>query len=290
MPKKFSFFLDLIREKQLDEQIDSKYDFVENSIRIGSNFSQNRFSFNMAVEAGTTHNHISETDASFQRYSLSSNYSYNAGLSGSGYIAYDTSRDYEGLDRQKITYGLNLKSQIGKRSKLLLSARSSRQFEFENEKDHDFKLTLNHTLASRLKLLDQSIINADVWYSKRSNRHQDEGSSFRVAWTIPFNMPVGRKKNFGTVKGKVFDKMTQGTQITRRLTDRKGRFSFDALVPGKYIIKIKGAQLPAHHRLENEVFEIELSRGENKEMEIKVLPIKRTIKMLPSVPIVIEEE
>ncbi|MBU4317754.1 MAG: hypothetical protein KKF30_10830 [Proteobacteria bacterium] len=421
-----SFFVDLIRQDRLDAQSPGRYDFIAKSARAGTNTIFDNWHFTLMAETGKTDDKLSDNVSSFQRYTFITQYSGNTKFSGNSHITYDTSSDFEDFGKKRLTYGFNLNGKLGLRTDLKLSGRSSRQFESEYGIEHDFKLTLNHTLGIKSGVLNQSTISFGILRSGNSGSLGKEETSICTSWTIPLHVPVSHKKDFGSVKGRMYDQsskkpipdivlkmedsiavtdkngnfvfpgihtgshslstssiviqdknmvfsnhlpgrinvssgkktkldlglveassfsgrimvydyekpaatfdiipasqsaradsarqssgsnsheeankivgnqglpfalieLTQGEKTIRRLSDKKGRFSFDALVPGKYQVAIKAANIPDHHRFENDHFEMELSMGEKKEMEIKVLPVKRTMKMLPSAPLVIEE-
>ena len=76
----------------------------------------------------------------------------------------------------------------------------------------------------------------------------------------------------------------------RVLADRKGRFRFDDVRPGQWTLTVRADNMPQYHYLEKDSFEIELAPGEKKEMLIRVLPKKRTIRIIEEGETVIEEE
>jgi hypothetical protein len=83
--------------------------------------------------------------------------------------------------------------------------------------------------------------------------------------------------------------LTNGS-FNRRFTDRKGYFTFDQLTPGTYTLKVHSNNLPSYHYLAAETFEFELLPGEEKEIEIKVLPKKRKIHIIDEGDTLVEEE
>lgn len=76
----------------------------------------------------------------------------------------------------------------------------------------------------------------------------------------------------------------------RVLSDRKGRFRFDDVRPGQWMLTVRADNMPQYHYLEKDSFEIELAPGERKEMLIRVLPKKRTIRIIEQGETLIEEE
>jgi predicted porin len=74
--------------------------------------------------------------------------------------------------------------------------------------------------------------------------------------------------------------ISKGNEVVRQLTDDKGRFSFEDLRPGNWILKIYEDELPPHHYLEEKEFKMELKPGEEKEFIVKVLPRMRRIEII----------
>lgn len=67
---------------------------------------------------------------------------------------------------------------------------------------------------------------------------------FNIKYTLRLNVPLGRKKNIGTVKGKLtgFGYRKQGNLIQlgshKFMTDSTGMFSFDGVAPDRYYLSI----------------------------------------------------
>lgn len=80
--------------------------------------------------------------------------------------------------------------------------------------------------------------------------------------------------------GNALVEISDGEEVLRRLTDEKGRFSFEGIRPGKWTLKIDPQNLPPHHYLEKEEFQIELKPGQQEEITVKVLPRRRPIQII----------
>jgi len=65
-----------------------------------------------------------------------------------------------------------------------------------------------------------------------------------------------------------------------QVTDSEGKFTFDGVRPGKWTLTPYPADLPAFHYMDPPDFKLELKTGENRELEFKVLPKKRTIQII----------
>lgn len=82
--------------------------------------------------------------------------------------------------------------------------------------------------------------------------------------------------------------LTRETETLRVLTDGRGRFSLEGLRPGAWTLAVHAENLPPHHYVEKERFEILLTGGEKREVSIRVLPRKRTIRIIQEAAGVIE--
>lgn len=98
-----------------------------------------------------------------------------------------------------------------------------------------------------------------------SNIAGEEKAEFIEAYGLP-NILVEVKDNAGEVK--------------RRVTDTEGRFEFEELRPGEWTLKAYDTNLPEYHYFEKDVFELALESGEKNGVLIKVLPQKRTIRII----------
>ena len=115
-----------------------------------------------------------------------------------------------------------------------------------------------------------------------------------------FSISKGGKKAAGEEgKGKMVEayglanvllEFKSKLEIWRILTDRKGRFRFDNVRPGQWTLTVRANNMPQYHYLEKDSFEIELAPGEKKEMLIRGLPRKRTIRIIEQGGTLIEEE
>ncbi len=80
------------------------------------------------------------------------------------------------------------------------------------------------------------------------------------------------------------------SEIRRTVTDKQGRFKFEELRPGTWILKIYSDNLPEYHYLEKDTFELQLKPGQRKEICAKVLPKKRHIRIITEPQTLLEEQ
>ena len=100
--------------------------------------------------------------------------------------------------------------------------------------------------------------------------------------------PKKMVKSEGLANGLL--ELTNGKQIKRRLTDDKGRFSFEDVSPGIWTLNIYCPDLPEYHYLEKDSLEVKLEEGSTKEIEVRVLPRERRIRIMEEGGTIIEEK
>jgi len=83
--------------------------------------------------------------------------------------------------------------------------------------------------------------------------------------------------------------LKSSSEIRRTVTDNQGCFEFEELRPGNWTLKIQPENLPDHQCLEQDTFDLQLKPGEKNQIDTKVLPKKRRIRMLAEAQTLIEE-
>jgi hypothetical protein len=94
----------------------------------------------------------------------------------------------------------------------------------------------------------------------------------------------------------VFLELTNGTEINRRVTDSRGRFSFTGIRPGTWTLSVIGGNVPEYHLIIPDTIRLALSPGDKKDVTVQLKPRKRTIRILqegsilPGTPVVPEKK
>jgi len=78
------------------------------------------------------------------------------------------------------------------------------------------------------------------------------------------------------------------TEVIHLATDHRGRFSFDRLRPGRWVLEVSPEGLPPFHNLERNVFDILLKPGAREEITVRIVPRERGITIVDEgkVPVV----
>jgi hypothetical protein len=74
--------------------------------------------------------------------------------------------------------------------------------------------------------------------------------------------------------------ISDGKETRRQVTDEKGGFAFFDMRPGTWTLKIYDYDIPDLHRLEKDAYVLSLSPGDEKELDVSILPRKRVIKII----------
>ncbi|MBC8312974.1 MAG: hypothetical protein H8E33_01850 [Candidatus Cloacimonetes bacterium] len=95
-------------------------------------------------------------------------------------------------------------------------------------------------------------------------------------------------KSYG-IAGIVLEMINEDGTTKRTISNGNGRYEFHDLLDGVWTLKLYDYNLPEYHYFENETFDFKLKSGQKKEIEIKILPKKRKIKIIEDGGIIIEE-
>lgn len=69
-------------------------------------------------------------------------------------------------------------------------------------------------------------------------------------------------------------------EVFEQVTDGQGRFLFEGLRPGLYVLRVHDDDLPEFHALEQDTFEIDLKPGEKEEIAIRAVPVSRPVQII----------
>jgi hypothetical protein len=74
--------------------------------------------------------------------------------------------------------------------------------------------------------------------------------------------------------------LTDGRDVLRAQTDRRGAVSFERVPCGRWTLRVRDEQVPAQHYIEQPEQQLEIKAGENKNVEVRIMPRRRTIQMI----------
>jgi hypothetical protein len=74
--------------------------------------------------------------------------------------------------------------------------------------------------------------------------------------------------------------LSDGRDVLRAQTDRTGAVTFERVPCGRWTLRVRDEQLPAQHFVEQPEQLLELKAGEAKNVEVRIMPRRRTVKMI----------
>jgi hypothetical protein len=105
-------------------------------------------------------------------------------------------------------------------------------------------------------------------------------SSDGLLWLDPTGRDEFEKENIARRIGNTLVELCDEKETLRQVTDQNGWFSFEDLRPGRWILKVHADNLPDRYYLERRELQVELKPGEEKDIEVRVLPRSRAIQII----------
>ncbi len=260
-------------------------DSVENSARLGVGHNRGKISVQSFAEFGTVQRDApgpaSGTDATEAVSRYSTFVTYRPGPRQS-YSVYGTvGSSSSNLDPTERSQTLGVSAQWTLTNRLTAGADYARNhYDSRTARVQD---TASGTITCTLP-------NRHV-ASLRARRQSASGSgesltSISVSYTIPFGLPVAKRKNVGVLRGQVFEWVGGVSQPLSRVivtangitavTDRQGRFVFPSLRPGYYQVNIEQSSLGADRvTLEPVPLAVEVEKERSVELAIGVVDASR---------------
>jgi len=137
-----------------------------------------------------------------------------------------------------------------------------------------YNLRLRYELPNTHQLILEARHNTCDWW-------EDE-TSYMLAYTIPLGLPVAKKKNIGSIRGRVYDAEAPGqpglpgvilrTNGATAVTNAKGEFIFPSAVPGTYQISVDRTSIGLERTTEQKMpLTVEVVGGESTEVDLGVV-------------------
>jgi hypothetical protein len=200
-----------------------------------------RINLNLQGELGKITNFLGANDGDmtdFYNGYFSFKYAFNESLSASGFVNYQGGQQYLITGFHRFYYGGSLQASLKKKMYVSLDYQSnyelkeyfrersllSFQMHHQLNPNHEFELSTNYNLA------------------KNSLDKKELSIQFRYTYTI--NLPLSKKKNIGSLTGKVINmggiEHVEGIIFNLNgnitMTDKNGNFKFPMVKTGTYIL------------------------------------------------------
>lgn len=257
-----------------DWLIPKEYDFREKIFKVGFGQTFPKFSVQMYMDKGNLEDKLS----SLGKRNLT-NYSFYGFFQP---ISWQSITLFARFGHNLYTYDLKRTGSWGVstnwkiKGKLNINLNYQKNFVDLNERKGQDNLfsTISYTLPNN------HLLSLKGLWRKEKERGEKEASIY-VSYTIPIGIPIGKRKNIGVIKGRIYDgeklerpplrnvilKINESTAIT----DNNGQFIFPALKPGNYYLHIDRGSIGLHRTTSKKIPMITVRGGETEEIEIVVV-------------------
>lgn len=257
-----NLYLDYRQSTRKDLLPQPGFDYAEETYRLGLNHSFEELTLSASFEFGESRDNLAQQSAKLERYTLSTCFKPTDGQSHSAYLQY---RD------NSYSAGINSSLQIGEKTFSHLNFRTNDYQESYHESRNIFEIGLSHFLPNEHK------ISLQGRYTSYRNSEKKDETALMIQYTVPFRLPVGRKKSIGVVKGYVYNEETKEsmpdviirTNGATAVTDKDGNFIFPSLKPGTYYLNIDRARIGLN-RITAQKNPIEVTVESGKETRVEI--------------------
>lgn len=251
--KDVQFSLGYRTKNHEDLHTDRSFDYNEGSIilKLGQRFKMSKYEttieFGRRKDKLKAENQISQ----FGRYGFGAHLRPNQKilLNANAYYStnnyYSTEEDENGtplgwIVSENFMVNLGASFQIADRTTIGLGVKKRTTYNI-------YEMSWEHTLPN------YSTFSFTGSYITREIESRDE-VRFIAEYSIPFGMPIGKKKSIGMVKGLVYDERTKKPIVDAvvsingfsSVTDEKGLFTFRSIKPGSYYVGVKTTEIGAN--------------------------------------------
>lgn len=250
------------------------FDFKENILKLGLGQIFWKFNLQLYIERGLFEDRLTDTtNNNFENYSVYAYFALSSWQTYSFNARFGHDRYTGSLERTRsagVSGAWNFKN--------LNVDVSYQKSNFETEKRQavdNLLSTIVYTLPNQ-----HSLTLKGRWFKDREGK--EEETSFLLAYAIPLELPISKKKSIGMLKGRVYDgEKPEKPPITNAIltangatavTNKKGEFIFPSLAPGTHLLRIEKGSIGLQ-RVTSEKLPIiiEVKGGETAQVEIAVV-------------------
>lgn len=210
--------------------------------RIALNSKFRRIVMNVQGEIGKIDNLlgiVSGDMTDFYNGYFSLQYSFNNSFSTRGFVSYQGGQQYQITGFDKFYYGGSLQMNLNKKYFVSIDYQSNYEL-----KDY-FRDRNLLSIQMHLQLNPKHELELGTNYNLVKNSLDKKELNIQLRYTYNLNVPISRKKDIGSISGKIINKGTdkvQGIIINLNgnltITDKNGNFKFPMVKVGKYILAI----------------------------------------------------
>lgn len=236
-----------------DVLLPASYKFTEDSARLGIGHSFSKFQIQSFFALGTLDNAVSGEAGEFRRYSAVLNWRPDASQTYSVFANHGPSA-FSGSSESSMNAGGSARWQFNEKLSANVSyARNAYNGLTGREQDQALaSIQYKFANKSTLALVGRWLRGI----TKGTATAGAEETALMVTFSMPFNVPVSRKRSIGMIEGRLVDASSGSAAGLPRVvvqvgsqfavTDEKGRFEFPSLKPGPCEVQIVRDSLGPH--------------------------------------------
>ncbi|MEK7398670.1 MAG: hypothetical protein AAB116_17190, partial [Candidatus Poribacteria bacterium] len=239
--------------------------------RLGASQDIKIINLSASFEHGKSMDNLTGQSSELEVYNFLIHFTPTDWLSFSSYVNYRNYINPTGEKQQNKSIDLDSSLRIDNKNYFKFSFRNSKyQYTNRNYRSRSFNLDLAHTLWNNHKIsaIGRYTISGD---------HNTSG--MMVEYSVPINLPVCRKKDIGTVKGRVYNDESKKPisniifilNQTTAVSDKNGNFIFPFIKPGNYKLYVNLASIGAGRVVIQKIpMEINVEDGKDIFIEIGI--------------------
>jgi hypothetical protein len=226
--------------QDLDQTPQAGFDFLERSVRAAFSRRYLRWDWSTAAEIGRTRDRVSGDTKRVERYTAAIRIKPTGRQFCRAFFSYDLNGRPDSPVKTHLSGGVIASFEITSRTAVQIGARSNLWEDLESRSRSVVEINLRQGLFRGTEM------RLNCYYSKDDGGPGAHGPAFMLEYDIPFGLPVGKRNEAGTLKGRVYDEDT-GSALEEVLltldgatavTDGSGRFVFPAVHPGTHHLRV----------------------------------------------------
>lgn len=263
---------DLRSQSRVDRVPNSTIDYKEDSFRFSIGHNLKKVNLYSAVELSQIGDRLTNRTVGSEYYMLNALFRPMNKVNCKGYLYWKNNGDVNGITKHNLATGLGISYKVLERTLFHFNFKND-QYKKSVQNRSFFETELNHRLLN-----NHTISVFGRHFSYKDPLRRDE-TVFMIQYSIPFGMPVHRKKGIGGIRGKVYDIETQEplSNVILRLnglsavTDKSGNFIFPSVYPGTFYLSVDRSQIdPDKMPIKKTPIEVTVKGGTDSFVEIPV--------------------
>jgi hypothetical protein len=272
--------LDWLHTRRRDILPPAAFDFTEDSLRAGITHRAGKLQTQAAVHLGVLDNAVTGENSTFQRITASLNWQATDRHSYSIYGSYGPNA-FTGSTHRAFEAGATANWNFSDQLTATLSYAFNQFDGLVGSEQNQLLASLRYQFKNKSSLA--IIARVSKALTKSAATSATDMSAVFVTYTMPFDVPVGRKRSIGGIRGRLRDDSVPGGRAIARVvlqvgeqlavTDENGEFHFPQLQPGTHQLQVRQDSLGPHLALTTPMpMTVKVSPADTTPVELLAMP------------------